>query len=1158
MVSIEVLGALRVRVNGDPAPLRGPMQGAVLARLVVAAGEVVSADRLIDDLWQGEPPPKATAALQAHISYLRRALEPDRPPRAPARVLVSRTPGYTLHLPVTAVDVWHFEHLLAQAAAESDPRTRHRDLGAALALWQGAAYTPYADAPWAAAESDRLTDLRWTALEHQAAAALDLGRPDEAATLLHRLADTHPEREEAVRLLALARYRQGRQLAALETLRKVRTHLNTEYGVDPSPPLRALESAILAHAPELDYTPPTARPYETVDSSGGAGTATPGPTDPAPGSVSSYVRGAVRNLSRESTSPAPLADEVGAGYVAERAGLLAAAGEARAGRSRVVWVEGEAGAGKTTLVSDVARLLQAEGWVVVTGHCPEVDGAPAAWAWIELCGELAGAGAAGAVGSRAAGLVASHGVARSEAASGVEGIETVGVSGVDATPFGLARAVADGCGERGVAGPVVVVLEDAHRADSATLQILRQVVAWSAGAPVLFVVTLRGSEAGEELRATSAALAAVTAGRWELGGLDVEAVRDVMVAVGLAGIDEATAVLVRDRTGGNPMFVRELAKLAAAEGDLLAVPAGVRDVLQRRIARLPAEAARLLRFIAVWGGEVGFDELVELAGESEETLVDLVDTAVVAGLLRLGHGGRIHFWHALTRDTVYDGIPALRRGRMHWAALGVAARSPQPELDALAHHAIAGATPATAEQALVHVTAAARHCVERRAHPDARALWSAALDLHLLAGHDRSTAERRHRLAVLETRCALVAGLAYSGNDTAARTQRQFALDLAETLAADMPPLVDAETGCAEPDPVAFALASWRAPLIWGTRDKRLTDTRIVEALGAALARPLPAATRVRLLVATVFEVEGDDDPLAFAASAEAIALSRTLDDPELLCAALNARAFLALGPDLWEEREPLTAELLTVSTESGLVEFQAVAHFMSCLIACGANDLVGARAAVERGLECASGGQLRQMLVVLSAYSAVLALLRGELAEAERIYTRCSAEMVASGTANGAELMVAAGMALNWARGDLSGLVEPMAAIHAEAADVMPYPYALSLLHAGEPERARKVFRAAGPLKRDHYWSVMTVFRARAAIHLGEPHAIADCYRDMLPRSGTMAGLDTGSVVYGPMDTILAELAQALGDFTAVADHRARAAEVERRIRLQLDELDG
>ncbi|WP_062992694.1 BTAD domain-containing putative transcriptional regulator [Nocardia anaemiae] len=1265
VVTVDVLGALRVTVDGRPAALRGPMQGAVLARLVMAAGAVVSADRLIEDLWQGEPPPKAAGALQAHISYLRRALEPRRRPRAPARVVISQAPGYALRADPTAVDAWHFERLLAAAATEPDLSIRYRTLDTALSLWRGPVLAAYADSDWAAPEITRLTDMRWTAMEQRADAALRLDRPAEAATTLHRLVDDHPERETAARLLALALYRLGRPLEALATLRRIRTHLASEFGVESSPPLRDLESAILTHDPALTFTPDLGSARRSAE---------------MPWLGTRLEADGTDSHGSGSTSPGPRVMPEVVGYTEQRAVLLTAAREASEGRARLVWVEGEAGAGKSTLVAAVAAELTGHGWNVVTGRCPEVDGAPSAWAWrqahaelgavarefddpidgwrAEVAGAEAGvstaarvaasgvlpeveavasevmqeveAGSAAAVGAEPP-RISLRGVADTPVAVRTAALRVSPVAEGDSTPFELARAVARRC--VGV-GPLLMVLEDAHRADGATLQILRQVVAWTAGEPVLFAVTLRGSEAGEEVRATSAALAAVTSGRLELGGLDAAAVRVVLAAAGVTEIEDGAVELVRQRTGGNPLFVVELAKLAAAEGNLLGLPAGVRDVLHRRIARLPAEAARLLRLLSVWGDEADIDSLLQLAGESEETLIDLVDMAVVAGLLRID-GGRIRFGHALTRDAVYDGIPALRRARMHWTALGVAERAPAPDLDVLAHHALVGAHAGNAEQALAHVLAAARHRTARRAFAESESLWRAVLDLHTLAGHPDDGAHRDTGIAILEARCARVAALAYGGNDAAARLLRAQALDLAEHLAGSSDPQLraagpattmmrsgasgDSATplvggpqehepeidsarnigaqgaqnlgagsardlaaataptpgkagiGAVNPsgldisntrspsaaaDPVAFALGCWRAPLIWATRDKRLPDERMIGALRSALDRPLARGDRVRLLVTLVFEVEGDDDRLAFAASAEAVALAREFGDAELLCAAVNARAFLALGPDLWSERAPLAAELLAVSTAAGLVEFQAVAHFLGCLIACSANDLAAARAEAERGLECATGGQLRQMLTVLSTFSAVLSVLRGDLAVAGRIYAECSAAMVASGTANGAELLIVSDMVLGWARGDLSALVEPMSMVYAVAPEAMVFPYVLALCDAGEIDRAREVFVKAAPIKRDHYWSVMVVFRARAAIRLNDSAAMTECYRDMLSRTGTMAGLDTGSVVYGPMDTVLAELTDALGDPAAAADHRANAAALSARITAQLDRL--
>lgn len=1089
----------------------------------------MSTDRLIDDLWAGDPPPKALGALQAHVSYLRRSIEPDRPRRVAPTVLVSDAPGYALRLDPSAVDAWRFERLLADAD-RADPVERHCFLTAALSCWRGDPYAAFADAEWVQAEAARLTELHHLARERHAQACLDLGNPDEALATLHRHAAEHPDRENAARLLALTQYRLGRQLDALATLRRVNTYLDAEFGVLPGPALRALETAILSHAPELDYQPlnrrdaPTAPDaidgHEASDSRGIA--AEPESVDDRSGP--SDDAGTARSI-RNATALV--------GYARERAALPAEAAHALADRrARVVWIEGEAGAGKTTLADSAVAELAAEGWTVARAACPEVEGAPAAWAWVEVAEALAAD------------------PAEFEQAGG-------GLAG----PFTIAQAVRRGCESRG--GPVVLVLEDVHRADSATLQILRQVVAWLAERSVLIVVTLRGSEADEQVRATAAALTSVTGQRIELGGLDVAAVRAVAAAVGLAEIDEAAAEQLRVRTGGNPLFVREVAKLAAAIGDMHAVPDSVRDVLSRRVARLPAGASRALRLAAVWGEDIDFDALLELTGETEDALVDLIDTVAVAGLVRVDGSGRIGFTHALIRDAVYGAIPALRRGRLHWATLellerrsGLSASAAEcalrrVDLDALAHHAIEGATTPTAAHALHYVLAAARECTARRAHQDAAPLWHSALELHTRAGHQSPNATESDRLAMLATRCALVNALAYGGNDAAARALRIEALELARTLtpgATRIPSTVD---------PIVTVLTSWRAPTIWTSRNRGLPDPRLWADMAAAVARTTDPGLRIRLLVTTVFEVEGIDVTRAYESSAEALRLARELGDPELLCAALNARAFVSLGPDFWSHRADLASELLRVARAAELLEYEAVAHFLLFLVASGAGALIESRVHIHRALDCAAGGQLGPLLVVSTAHLAVLAILRGDYEAATAINADLSAEMVAAGHANGAEVALLADMMTGWAHGDLSAGLSRYAEVYAVAPYAIAHVYVLALLDAGETERAAEVFAADHAVLRDYYWLGMSAFKARAAIHFGATEQVHQLYRDLLPRAGTIAGLDSGSVAFGPVDNVLAELAHALGDPSSAQRHRADADIVRARIAAELAALD-
>ncbi|GAA0372570.1 BTAD domain-containing putative transcriptional regulator [Microbispora corallina] len=236
--------------GGDAVALKGPRHRAVLARLIVARGRVVPVTHLVDDLWE-DPPPDAVGAVRTFVAALRRALEPGRRPRGPARLLVTEGPGYALRAAPEAVDAWRFEGSVAEAAALPPGEALAR-LEEALRWWRGPAYADFAGHDWTRAERSRLTELRLHAAERRAETRLALGRAGEAVPDLDAHVAEHPWREEGWRLLALALYRTGRQGDALAVLRRARTLLVEQLGVDPGPDLRRLEADILHHADRLD------------------------------------------------------------------------------------------------------------------------------------------------------------------------------------------------------------------------------------------------------------------------------------------------------------------------------------------------------------------------------------------------------------------------------------------------------------------------------------------------------------------------------------------------------------------------------------------------------------------------------------------------------------------------------------------------------------------------------------------------------------------------------------------------------------------------------------------------------------------------------------------------------------------------------------------
>lgn len=263
-VTFGVLGPVAAWADGEPVTLGGPRHRAVLARLLVARRRVVPAATLVADLWD-EPPDGALAAVRTFVAALRRALEPERPPRSPARLLVTEGPGYALKADDDAVDAWRFEAALRHATGQQ-PDEAARTLEGALGWWRGPAFADVAAEPWARAERARLTELQLGAVEQLAGARLGSGAAGSALADLDAHVTDHPWREEGWRLLALALYRAGRQADALEVLRRARSVLLDHLGLDPGPALRRLEADVLAQAPHLQGEP-TARTVPGTPSS---------------------------------------------------------------------------------------------------------------------------------------------------------------------------------------------------------------------------------------------------------------------------------------------------------------------------------------------------------------------------------------------------------------------------------------------------------------------------------------------------------------------------------------------------------------------------------------------------------------------------------------------------------------------------------------------------------------------------------------------------------------------------------------------------------------------------------------------------------------------------------------------------------------------------
>jgi len=345
-VEFRILGPLEVEGATGEIQLGGRKPRSLLALLLLHANEVVSARRLIELLWDDEPPADAAKALQVHVSRLRRALGPED-------VLQTHGGGYLLRVGAESFDLSRFEEHAStgrRLLAAGDFAGARSALGAALELWRGAPLADLASEPFAGPEISRLEELHLVATEERIEADLMLGAHASLVGELEALVARHPLRERLRGQLMLALYRCGRQAEALLAYRDARSALVDELGIEPGKPLQKLEQAILRQDSALELTAETTAP------------AVPRPGRRAAG----IFVGRERELEE----------------------LSGALEDAAAGRGRLFLISGDTGVGKTRLSDELASRAKDADIRVLWGRCSKREGAPPFWPWTQALQSL--------------------------------------------------------------------------------------------------------------------------------------------------------------------------------------------------------------------------------------------------------------------------------------------------------------------------------------------------------------------------------------------------------------------------------------------------------------------------------------------------------------------------------------------------------------------------------------------------------------------------------------------------------------------------------------------------------------------------------------------------------------------------------------------------
>jgi DNA-binding SARP family transcriptional activator/tetratricopeptide (TPR) repeat protein len=1092
-MDFRILGPVEVLSDGGALDLGGQKQRAVLALLLVEANRVVSSDRLIDALWEEEPPGTALKALQVYVSQLRKLLGKER--------LETKAPGYLLRVEPEELDLGRFRRLQQEGRLEE-----------ALALWRGPPLADFAYQRFAQGEIARLEELRLSCLEERIERDLGGGRHAELVGELEALVKEQPLRERPRAQLMLALYRSGRQVEALAAYRAARRALVEELGIEPSRELKELERRILEQDPKLD-----------------AGTA-PVRDEPAVASAPSRRDGLV-GRERELTELLPVVEAT------------------LAGQGALILVGGEPGIGKSRLAEVLAAHARGKGGRVLVGRCWEAGGAPAYWPWLQALRSHLREAEPELVRAQLGRGAAELATILPELRELVPELSIAEPAGSEGARFRLFEAVADLLRNVAASLPLAVFFDDLHAADASSLLLLRFVAGQLAGAPLLLVGCYRDTEVDADLAQALAELGREpVAHRLTLKGLDrAETARLLETTMGRTPPEPLTE-RVHGETGGNPLFAAEIGRLLASEGagalgagadERLPMPEGVQEAITRRLERQSEACREVLALASVVGREFGLEALERVSGLKQEQLFDALEEAAAARLVAEvpGAGGRLRFSHVLVRDALYDALPPTRRLRLH-RELGEAlealyARNVEPHLAELAHHYREAGSLAI-DKAIRYAEGAGALSATQHAYEEAARQYATAL--RLLETSGAGDANRTCELLL-----ALGEALSRAGETHAAKEALRRAAAIA------------AETG--RSDQLARAASEYGGRFAWERASSDPGLVPLLERALAAVADKDDRA-RARLL-ARLCAARRDDAPREHrvALADEAIALARRSGDPAAMLHALEGYWIGAEGPDLTVPGDDVVERVISLAERIGDKErlYAAHEHRFNRMWMLGDRAAVDVELATLERL----ADELRQppQRWHLGSCRTMLALMEGRFDGADELMSETVSLGRRTQTWNAAVSHKLALFVLRRQQGRLAEVEATMQRAVHEYPALMRFACALGHLYAelGREREARAVLDElmARDLSREHVdaeWTFSMCLLAAPCALLEDRGAVATLYSLLEPYARQYAVAPVEST-FGSVAGWLGRLATSLSRFEDAEQHFEVAIETERRM---------
>ena len=1041
-------------------------------------------------LWPSSAPRDPAATLSTLLSSLRRALGPE---------LVRGRSELQLVLPADAqIDVDQAAASLegARAALRRDPELACSAAEAALDIYESE-LVPTFDAPWLEEHRRRQEEQRLEALELLAEASLALGGdgPLRAQFAARQLVDLAPFRESGHALLIRAHAARGNQAEALQAFEDLRVLLREELGTTPSAELRALHEQVLSET----------------------GEAAPGqlPLPPVLGKTDGRLF-----VGRESAM----------------AQLRAAVAAAQSGERRFVLAAGEPGIGKTSLAAAFAGEAHEAGAIVLYGRCDEEALAPYQ-PFVEAISHLVLNGHVDQLRESLSFELEELGRLVPELRRQMPTAREPSGTLPETERYRLFEAVVTTLAHAAGDAPLLLVFDDLHWADRPTLLLLRHLARAAEPRRLVALGSYRDAEVEED-----SALAAVIADvRREsslelltLSGLDEQETGELIEAYRGSAPAPGLAHRLHELTGGNPFFLGESLRADDFDG----VPAGVREVVLRRVARLGPQATEVLGLAAVMGVSFPVAALAPAGGFVREDVADVLDRAVAARLLTaVDRGGRASFAHALIRQTLYDELGHVARAHLH-ELVAQTLESHQNEL-----------RPKAAELSLHFYEA--RHSLgpQPALHYAREAADSAA---GALAWED----------AALQLERALeLAGLPESSDP---HDRCELLLQLGEMrLRAGHPAFSDAFVQAAELARGRSSSQLAQAAILYAGRyyEAGVVDPTLIRLLREALAvvgreeQDLRARLLARL--AEIMHFAGDVEG-SLSLAREAVEIAQDLGDQHVLADALAGYHVSMLHIRYLRDRLVLSEEEIQLTKRIGnrertLQNFQArVLDLVEAGYIAGAKDVHAELTALAE--------EARQPLFVhyAVAWSAAFAQMEGRLEEAERLAAESADMRRRMETADAESVFAAQLFLIRLGQGRVRELVpaveqfvEAFPALAAWRAG-LPLAYLADERPAESAAELERAVAGLDALPEDFFWLATVALLAEASGKLPHPDSAGVLYETLTPYAGCIVMIGyAGSL--GPVERLLGLLAAARGDSDTAVRHLTDAVAYaeERGLRL-------